>query len=305
MSFRASCPSKIFLLGEYAVLAGGPALLASLAPRFELECVSAGGYSFAELFSPLSPAGRLVANTRELPEGLWRFTDRLEGRGGLGASSAQYVLAQQAMVSPKLDWKSIWRSFVELTSQGAIGIPPSGADVVSQVQGGVVCFDPARESVREIASKLGPQILVFSTTTQVGRKVATHEHLAELGKKGFPDAPWARELVGGLSQTVGAGVKAFEANEIAALGHAFDQASSLLKAAGLECAETSADRAAFKSVPGVLGAKGSGALQSDALLVAYDGDEKNRIRILARARERGLSWLPSVLGEERGLECQF
>ncbi|MGK5088120.1 hypothetical protein WDW86_11230 [Bdellovibrionota bacterium FG-2] len=306
MSFRASCPSKIFLLGEYAVLAGGPALLASMAPRFELEGgLSSGGVSFGELFSPLSPAGLLLERTGKSPQGLWKFIDRLEGRGGLGASSAQFILTLQALSSSELDWKSVWRSFVDLTSQGEVGIAPSGADVVSQVQGGVVHFDPARENVRALKFDFAAQVLVFSTTLQAGRKVATHEHLAQLGKRGFPEASWAHELVLGLSETVALGVKALEANNVAELGRAFDHASSLLAAAKLECEETSGDREAFKAIKGVLGIKGSGALQSDALLVAFDGDEKVRAQILGLARARGLSWLPGVLGDEGGLKCRF
>src|SRR5688500_3763546 len=50
-----TCPGKVFLLGEYSVLAGGDALVLAVGPRFKLAL----GEGFDP--APQSPAGRLLS----------------------------------------------------------------------------------------------------------------------------------------------------------------------------------------------------------------------------------------------------
>ena len=97
---KTECPSKTFLVGEYAVLTGGPALVMTTPPYFSSD--SDG------------------------------FYDPYDGLGGFGASGAKFVLSAKnnGMTNP---WK-VWELYKK---QGLSG---SGADVISQWMGGLVFF---------------------------------------------------------------------------------------------------------------------------------------------------------------------
>ena len=87
-----SVPGKTFLLGEYVALDGGPSLLLSTEPRFELR-VRARSRDVALPFHAQSPAGRFFErHADDLAAWEFEFRDPSGGRGGLGASSAQFAL---------------------------------------------------------------------------------------------------------------------------------------------------------------------------------------------------------------------
>lgn len=94
------CPSKTFLVGEYAVLAGGPALLMATPPCFSWD-----------------------------NEG---FYDPYDGKGGFGASGAEFAIRakRQGVVDP-------WKVLDSYKKQGFSG---SGADIMCQWMGGLTYF---------------------------------------------------------------------------------------------------------------------------------------------------------------------
>jgi mevalonate kinase len=110
---KLSVPSKTFLVGEYIVLQGGPAILLSTPPCFEV----------------------ITENNQ--------FIDPYLGLGGFGASSAKFVLAEKAKGHD--DPWGIWRSYRE---SGLLG---SGADVVAQIVGGIVFFHANKNIIEKLS----------------------------------------------------------------------------------------------------------------------------------------------------------
>ncbi len=277
---------KVFLLGEYAVIAGRPAIVAAVSPRFRL---SVGRDRAETIFHLESPASRLVRESGvSLPP--LHFEDPHEGRGGFGASTAQFALVYSALsrVSPgafNWDWKSAWKLYRKLMKDSVL--IPSGADLVAQWQGGVVFFDPSQERCESPWRFFDwSRLLVFSASGQAGRKIATHEHLSALAKEGFPLRH--EKLITSLERMTAAGAHALRENDVLALGLALDEYAETLSRADLELSATRADREALRDLPGVCGVKGTGALQADGVLVLLEPDTSDRSRIIQAATSRGL-----------------
>lgn len=167
-------PSKTFLVGEYSALIGGPALIANTTPCFELRKTSHKVTSF----HPESPAGKLLnALVRETAN--FEFMDPHAGSGGLGASSAQFVLSYMAFhgwpQSPtQQDFKNLLNTYLSLVEQKGLA-KPSGYDVLAQALGGVAYINSKKsifESLNWPFEDIG--FVLFKT----GIKLPTHEHLA-------------------------------------------------------------------------------------------------------------------------------
>lgn len=305
---RFSVPGKVFLLGEYAVLSGHPAVLATLGPRFRLTLARDGETGSpgqtapgqpAE-YHPRSPAGRLLEVARArgvaVTERCLRFEDSFRGEGGFGASTAQFALLYGALAR-ETGWEpsalSALRVYRELMADERL--PPSGADLVAQWSGGVVRFDPARG---EISQRFGAldwrDLLVFSAAGQPGRKVPTHEHLATLAL-----APGlAGELSGQLARVIDRGDRALQRQDAVAFGQAMSDYARCLCDARLELDAARADREALCALPGVLGAKGAGALLADAVVVLLEPRSSRRASVIDAARARGLRLVADGLGSQ-------
>jgi mevalonate kinase len=292
MSTRYSAPGKVFLLGEYAVLAGRPAIVAALPPRFSTELARAP-------FEPATPAGRLLAQAGE-SEG-WVMRDPHLGAGGFGASTAEFAMAYRRLAEHRgwaLSAEAVIRKYQEL--HAAERVPPSGADLFTQWAGGVVAFDPSQPARSErVSPRARIELLVFSATGQAGRKVATHEHLSRL------DGADLRERFAPLAPPLEAGLAALRAGDSAGLGRAFSAYAEALRSLGLELPEATADREAISRLPGVAGAKGAGAMLADAVVAVLDPEagRTSRRSILAAARSRGLVPVFEGWPAEEGIRC--
>jgi hypothetical protein len=310
---RASIPSKVFLFGEYAVLAGLPAAAVALAPRFSAETIDGSG---GDGVPPRSPWGRLERHAGRAIS--LAFQDPFRGAGGFGASTAQFALAfaawqaasapgAPATPSSPANAVQAWRLYKELSADEAV--PPSGADLVAQIHGGVTVFDPAARGCRATGSGIRwDSFLVFSATAQEGRKVATHVHLAERAER--RDLEPASPLVRALERPLREGLQALDGGDTVALGRAMDAYGRALWSHGLECEATSRDRYALGLLPGVLALKGAGALQSDALIALIDPalpeDEKlhSRRALISAAENRGLELVCDGIRPEEGLRWE-
>ena len=174
-------PGKTFLLGEYVALDGGPSLLLSTAPRFELRIHTAD--SRRDLpFHHASPAGRYFAKyAADLGQWSYEFIDPWKGLGGLGASSAQFALLYtfhhdgDFKYPSDIDFKSLLEDYRACAWNGE-GTPPSGADVVSQLMGEVTWYN-GRTFEAETFPWPFPDL--GFTLIRTGVKVATHEHLRQ------------------------------------------------------------------------------------------------------------------------------
>ena len=299
----SSIAGKVFILGEYAVLADRPALIAAVGPRFSLRLPGRNA------IHPRSPAGRLIARlkSRGVDAPAFTFEDPYAGAGGFGASTAQFALVYQACARvaglelTALAARALYRELMsEPDTDSNVAIPPSGADLIAQWSGGVTLYAPARGSIQSMERNWNwNNLIVFSATGLPGRKVATHEHLEKLATFGFVGAtapsrlPDALEAV--LDQTLG--------QDAAKLGHAMIRYAELLHDAGLEVDAARQDRLALQDLPGVLGAKGAGAMLADAVIVLMSDDSSAEARaaVVSAAKARGLRLIADGLESQKGI----
>lgn len=310
-SAGVSCPSKVFLMGEYSVLWGQPALLLGLEPSFSMsvsvdsrEGFSAWGKDF---LSSRSPAGILMrafqdrlAVVEKCPL-YFQFKDPIQGKGGLGASTAQFLLILQSvyrlanMSDPTLSRiLELYRDLSVAVSESSL--QPSGADLVTQAMGKGVVFRPSKESlaVSIDVSGLEHQLMVFLATSQSRRKVPTHEHLVGLNRLGPQRIFSDRWLETALSWTQAA-QKALQNSHWEELGAAMSGYGQFLCESELESKTATEDRLFFQEVPGVLGVKGAGALLSDVLCVLLKAglspseERELRANVILEAEKRNLS----------------
>lgn len=302
-----SIPGKIFILGEYAVLADRPALVAAVGPRFELlRTVDESKEGVCLDFHPRSPVGRFLDRMRATgrdeifkAQGLTlEFKDPFEGRGGFGASTAQFALLYRHFARELgLECTALGarRFYREMMNDERM--PPSGADLIAQWSGGVVCFDPGRSQVLQCWDQWDWRgLLVFSATGLPGRKVMTHDHLEKTGQTGLSPI-----LVRSLEKIVADALS--QRGNLNALASAMNSYAEALHEAGLEVEGAHADRLAMIDVPGVLGVKGAGALLSDALLVLVEPESIHRPEVIAAANSRGLRLVADGLKFEAGISC--
>lgn len=130
-------PGKMLLAGEYAVVAGAPALVAGVAPF--------GRYVGA--LAPKRVAGRYpgAAAVSVAMDGVLDTTEFFAAKGklGLGSSACAAVLLAAARLGPK-PFAHLW-----LAAQAAhaelVGTVGSGADVAACIHGGVGLFTPGHD----------------------------------------------------------------------------------------------------------------------------------------------------------------
>jgi mevalonate kinase len=255
-----SAPGKTFLVGEYLALVGGPSVLVSTSPRFQLtaEDVESQGPAVSP-FAPGSPAGKFLSrHERDFRDYRLSFEDPHAGAGGLGASSAQWALlyALKYGIQDKPDWAAILEEYRQCAWSGE-GVAPSGADVVSQFHGGITCFDGREFQARGLEWNFAN--LSFSLL-RTGVKLATHEHL-----KRHQAAP--QEI---LRACVNEMIAALETkNEELAVGAVARTAAALLES-GRTAGHTLDLLTRLQKEPWVRGAKGCGAMGADFVLVLHD-----------------------------------
>ena len=300
---------KVFILGEYAVLHGRTAVVASVGPRFKLHLCESTNQNSAQNsiheFSKGSPAERLLdfARKQDLEIPSLRFEAPAGGFSGFGSSTAEFALTYAAIGEEIWErrWPKVLKLYRELMADTVRGITPSGADLVSQWQGSVNLYEPEKG----LSFDLWPafdwsSFIVLSAADQHGRKVATHEHL------GAQNNQITSPLISDLELPLQAGIDAIKNGSREKLGHALDAYGDVLARAGLEIAATSEDRKALRGLDGVAGVKGCGALQADAVLVLMksNSDRSMRDNVIRIARERGLKLVADGLSCETGISCQ-
>lgn len=294
-ALRLSAPGKVFIAGEYAVLGNLPALVAAVNPRFMMSCDRVHSDPFQPAihsFHPKSPVARLLdwAEAAGSERGFELGFESAQGLAGFGSSTAEFALAYAALadsMSWDRSWEKVWKLYRELTSSvSGTGLPPSGADLVAQWNGGVVLFQPGNGTEGPRCENFAEtfdwsRILVFSAAGQAGRKVATHEHLAVLS-----DSQRFSELMASLKIPLDSAVEAARTGNVILMGQALNNYGDALARAGLEIQATRLDREALAALPGVLGVKGAGAMQADAILaVMAPGAAVEKVIETAAARD--------------------
>lgn len=272
MTLTLSAPSKTFMAGEYAVLAGGPALVLNTGPRFELNVVKGGG-SFTGIPSG-SPAGKWYEQRAPLLRDFdVTFVDPHKGAGGLGASGAQFLLLHtlttflQSSFEKTLDGPSlrdVWND-----QQALSGGRGSGADVLAQAVGQVA---QVRMQAQAATAKPWPYPEIAWTIVRTHQKIPTHEHLEMMD----------RQNLSLLVPPANACVEAFgEAPPEVFIGHlkAFAQR---LKELGLLAAHSQSVIRMLEAEEWCLAAKGCGALGADTVLFFYPQEARERVNTFLR-----------------------
>ncbi len=270
---RIAVPAKTFVVGEYLVLKGGGALILSTAPFFELTVVPEGesrpegaGTLASEAIHPESPAGRFLEEEGEcFRDYQLGFVDPYQGMGGLGASSAQFLLLyafRQHLSRKKIEPFHLLEEYRSFAWNGK-GMAPSGADVLAQWCGGLCFFHPSSRTLRSFSWPFAQLSYALIHTRQ---KLATHRHLADLHEV----------VVSDLEPLVQATLASIEEADEESFIRSVAHYGRALTAKGLRTEETGRVLARVALAPSILAAKGCGALGADVVLVLFPECDQQR-----------------------------
>ncbi|QMT60816.1 hypothetical protein [Legionella sp. PC997] len=245
-------PAKTFLLGEYAAVAQASAFLITTAPCFELTFTKQENHSGIH---PESPAG-LWWQQQNLEQNLvWK--DPYAGRGGLGASSAQFLASYLAgcfikNTIPNLD--QMLKAYYASSWTGK-GLRPSGYDVMAQSQQGCVYINKQHNIMKSYDWPFHDLSFFLIHT---GVKLATHHHLQAT------DLP---DQIDYLSLLVDEAKQAFEHTNSQKLIRTINLYHQKLAELNLVAEHSLKIISEFKQEPEILAIKGCGALGADVLLL--------------------------------------
>lgn len=214
-------PGKVFLVGEYAVLEGGPAVLAAIdrhavaqyLPGFTAEspvveqAVARATAALGELAHAL-PRGSVLVNTSAFRE---RSTKLGLGSSAAAAVSAVGAVFETAGLSLARDRDRLFALADEAhrAAQGGVG---SGADVAAAVFGGVIRFQrPAGAApiIDTIRLPPGLRVLVFWT----GQAASTPDMIAAVRDLAGRAPKLVKTLMSDLGATAAAFVSEAAANQ--------------------------------------------------------------------------------------------
>jgi mevalonate kinase len=245
-------PAKTFLLGEYAAVAQASAFLLTTAPCFELTLTTQKKPSGIH---PESPAGLWWQHQNLGQSLLW--SDPYAGRGGLGASSAQFLasyLASCFVNNTMPDLKQMLKAYYESSWAGK-GLRPSGYDVIAQSQHGCVYIN-LQHNIMKSYDWPFHDLSFFLIHT--GVKLATHHHLQDTA---LPDQ------INYLSLLVDEAKQAFEHTDSQRLIRTINSYHQKLAELNLVAEHSLKLISEFKKDPEILAIKGCGALGADVLLL--------------------------------------
>ena len=171
-----------------------------------------------------------------------------------------------------------------------VGKAPSGADVVSQLSGGVTWFDGHTNEAERLSWPF--KDLAF-TLFRTGFKIATHEHL----KDGAEEVPYEnlRKLV--LQARLG-----FDRADAKVLVDAVQSAASVLRQSGLTTSATTDLLKSMNETENIFyAAKGCGAMGADIVLGLHEPKSSGAVQAWAQAHNLeicgSLATLSSGLGK--------
>ena len=259
-----SIPSKTFIVGEYLALKGGPSLVIASGPNFKIS-LKKGKRDNIPLH-PESCAGQYFIS-EGMPVEDFIVDDPHDGLGGFGRSSAEFLslyLANTLKGPGHLSEVKIKELVKSYQSCAAALTPPSGADLVAQLKGGICLYDGnSFESQSFNWPWPGKTFLIFHT----GKKVATHDHLKSL--EDFP--------VKGLRTVAKKTIHCFLTKDYNGFIQCVNAYSDQLLSMGFVVEEILDRVQHLRQLQGVDAVKGCGALGVDTVLVICDRSEENLI----------------------------
>lgn len=258
-----SIPTKTFLLGEYAALAGYSAIILTSTPCFKLRLSHQTGLHGIH---PESPAGKLWARYPRLSHYGLHWEDPYQGLGGLGASSAQFIGVYRAnayLEGQPLDKDALLTVYQDITFDPK-GIPPSGYDVLAQ--SAEQTDNTARcvylnQRTNTYLSYPWPFADIGYILVHTRKKLATHQHLQSLH---------ALKDVEELGQIVDRAQTACDAQESKGFVQAIQDYHQALTKRAWVATHTLTYIQQLQSENDMLALKGCGALGADVILLLVD-----------------------------------
>ena len=263
-----SCPAKTFIIGEYSVLAGGPAVVLNTSPRFvcRIQKNSAlGKLNLAEN----SPAGQWVKkHPQDFQSVQLDWINDYEGQGGLGFSSAQFnILYAYSFILreghiDQITPQEIWRSYRSLKFDGFI---PSGADIITQWVGGVTVFEQSPLSIETLTASL-PDLdcLVLRT----GDYFETHKYLKNFKLGDVSDLKKIAELA----------VSAMKQKEETAFISAINDYRTVLKRKNYITAKSEEILNRLEKIKAIKALKACGAMGAETLIIFYHRQDAEEVK---------------------------
>lgn len=296
MAMVFSIPGKTFLAGEYLALHEGPTLIFLSQPFFELK-VEKGSGRVGGIHAE-SPAGLFIRKHQEYFNHLnLEFIDPYSGRGGFGASTAQflgcyalwlYKEVQQQDMEKNLDFKHLLDAYYDVAWNGQ-GVRPSGADLVGQLKGSFTFFEKRKGL---IAAKSWPfadlEFFLFHT----GNKVATHEHLKNLGDFNSESLEKSFALIR----------ESFDTQNSSLFVQGVNSYAQSLQDLKFTCEPTLKVLQDIRQIPGVMAVKGCGALGADVILAVTAKNQSQALK--AYCENYGLTPMASSQEMALGLQVQ-
>lgn len=248
-----SIPAKTFFLGEYAAIAGAPAILLTTTPCFELTLTNEPGL---QGIHPDSPAGQFWMQQRPTDKGLLWY-DPYHGRGGMGASSAQWLgawYASNQLQKKQITQQGMLDAYFQSAWQG-VGVRPSGYDILAQSLHACVFIHRQQEQCETYAWPFTDLAFILVHT---GEKLATHHHLQALT---------LTSQMSTLAEIVQSAKSAFESADSTQVIDAVNAYHQHLFKLDLVATHSLHLMELLQKNPDVLAIKGCGAMGADVLLM--------------------------------------
>jgi mevalonate kinase len=279
MSFKASAPGSLMLLGEYAVLHGKQALVCAvdkritveLTPRVDtkIEIYSSIHGHYSTDISQLTiekPFHFVLGALKQYQPRLKRGCDinivtEFSDKVGFGSSAAVTV----AMLGALCNWLKIRTSPIELVRQGRNVVRQiqgvgSGADIAASVYGGMVGYS-AQPLVAEKFAVTYPITALyagFKTPTAEAIKHVQHHFAA------YPSL--YRHICNSIGQCAVEGIQLVRKEEWKKLGDLMNTQQGLLESLGVSSTQLRDMVENLRKQSGMMGAKISGAGLGDCVI---------------------------------------
>lgn len=272
-SERLSAPGKLFLAGEYAVLAGRPAIVAAVSPWGSAD-VRAAGQPWAGRY-PGAPR----TSPRSLVDTSAFFAD--DRKLGFGSSAAAGVLATAAALPDWPETADLWRR-TRADAGDLVGRGGSGGDLAAILAGGVGLVTPCDDAApvwRALAFPAAAILIVIDA----GHPADTRAWSAR-----FRERTAAGDLNAWLDDVTAAVERIGEGDWVGGFAAAADAYGTLTDILGAELWPPTLARAAEVLAPLGLRCKPSGAGGGD-IGVALAPDPASARTALAALAAAGLS----------------
>ncbi|HVE43622.1 MAG TPA: mevalonate kinase [Gammaproteobacteria bacterium] len=279
MSYSASAPGSLMLLGEYAVLSGKQALVCAvdkrvtvtLTPRDDwtislyADCYGSYVTHLAEL-KVEKPFEFALSAIKQLQAKLTKgfdlhihsdFSDQI----GFGSSAAVTVATLAVLVS----WLGVRTSPLDLVRQGREAVRRvqgvgSGADIAASVYGGIVAYQAEPMAVEKI------NMLYPLTVLYAGYKTKTTDAIAQVEEyfSAFPKL--YRSIVDAIGQCVTEGIALLRSGDEGGFGKMMTTQQGMMKALGVSTPQLCDMASHLNQQLGISGAKISGAGLGDCVI---------------------------------------